>query len=116
MRRTLLAMLTSLGMAHGAWACSCAPTTRAETMEEADVVFTGTVQQVAREGFWNVATIAVTDVAKGTVDETVKVQTANSSAACGVSFAQGQTVELAAIQRKDRLHASLCSQMGLQGK
>jgi hypothetical protein len=96
-----------------ALACSCTSTNREETVANADVVFTGTVEKIEAEGFWNVATLKVDDVEKGTVDEEATVQTAKSSAACGIEFVVGKKMEIAAIQRKQRLHASLCSQMGL---
>lgn len=111
--RIIALVLLSVGFAAPAFACSCAPSTRAEAVEQADVVFTGTVEKVEAEGFWNIATLKVDDVEKGTVDEEATVQTAKSSAACGVNFVVGQKMELAAIQRKTRLHASSCGQIGL---
>lgn len=114
--RHLVLILLSIGFAAPAFACSCAPTTREETVGNADVVFTGTVEKVEREGFWNVATLKVEDVEKGTVDEEATVQTASDSAACGIVFEPGKKIQVAAIQRKERLHASLCSQMGLGEK
>lgn len=111
--RILVLALLSIGFAGPALACSCAPVSRDEVVKQSDVVFTGTVENVEREGFWNVATLKVHDVEKGTVDEEATVQTAKDSAACGVTFEVGKKVEIAAIQRKERLHASLCSQMGL---
>lgn len=97
-----------------ALACSCAQSSREEVIASSDVVFTGVVEKVERDGFWNAATVRVTDVAKGTVDEQAIVTTATNSAACGVAFTVGQSMEIAAIQRKDRFHTSLCSQLGLK--
>lgn len=111
--RYLIAILL-IGFAAPAFACSCAPVSRDEVVKDSDAVFTGTVEKVERQGFWNVATLKVHDVEKGTVDEEATVQTAPDGAACGINFEVGKKVEIAAIQRKDRLHASLCSQMGLQ--
>lgn len=115
--RILLMALVGMGLCTPALACSCAlDMTRESVIEDSDVVFTGQVEKVETEGFWNVATLKVTDVAKGTVDEEVKVQTASQGAACGIGFEVGKTVELATIKRKDRLHASLCTQIGLNKK
>ncbi len=111
--RILVLALLSIGFAGPALACSCAPTSRDEVVKDSDAVFTGTVEKVEREGFWSIATLKVHDVEKGTVDEEATVQTGRDSAACGITFVVGEKIEIAAIQRKDRLHASLCSQMGL---
>ncbi len=111
--RILALVIVSLGFAAPALACSCAPLSHDEVVAQSDVVFTGTVEKVVTEGFWNVATLKVHDVEKGTVDEEATVTTGSNSAACGINFVVGQKIELAAIQRKDRLHASSCAQMGL---
>lgn len=111
--RFLVLVLLSFGLAAPAFACSCAPVTRDEVVNDSDVVFTGTVEKVERSGLWNVATLKVHDVEKGTVDEEAKVTTGSDSAACGIEFTVGKKLEIAAIQRKDRLHASLCGQLGL---
>lgn len=116
MKKHLALFLLATAFASPALACSCAESTREETVANADAVFTGIIEKVEREGFWNAATVKVTDVEKGTVDEEAVVTTATSSAACGVEFAVGKTMEFAAIQRKDRLHTSLCSQIGLGSK
>ena len=108
-----LSSIIFLLSASPALACSCASATRDEAVANADVVFTGTVEKIEAEGFWNVATLKVHDVEKGTVDEEATVQTAKTGAACGVNFVVGKKVEIAAIQRKRRLHASLCGQAGL---
>lgn len=107
-------LVLCVSFAAPALACSCAKVSRDEVVKNSDVVFTGTVEKVERAGFWSVATLKVHDVEKGTVDEEATVQTASDGAACGVNFEVGQKVEIAAIQRKDRLHTSLCSQMGLK--
>lgn len=102
------------GLAGPALACSCAPDyDRAHAIDDADVVFNGKVTAIDDAGFWKQATMEVLAVEKGKPAKEVRVTTAKDSAACGIDFTIGQTMEIAAIQRKDRLHASLCSQIGL---
>lgn len=115
MRPFMAATLLIIASAGSALACSCMPDYgRAEAIADADVVFRGKVTAVKEAGFWNQATMEVESVEKGEAGKEVTVTTAKDSAACGIDFTVGNSMEIAAIQRKDRLHASLCSQMGLQ--
>lgn len=80
-----------------------------------DVVFTGTVTKIERTDQGVVATFDVSDVKKGTVDESVEVRSNANSAACGVDFKQGQTTEVAANQTAEGvLRTNLCQMLGLK--
>lgn len=115
MKPFMVASLMVLASAGTAIACSCMPDYgRSEAIADADVVFRGKVTKVEEAGFWKQATMQVEAVEKGEAGREVLVTTAKDSAACGIDFTVGKEMEIAAIQRKDRLHASLCSQMGLE--
>ena len=106
----LLALAALLAAAPAALACSCRPSTEAQIIENADVVVFGEVTGVRRlpgEGAV-VATIDVARIVKGRVHRQLQIRTPDSSAACGVSFLEGQRLRLAARRLNSGLHTNLC--------
>ena len=106
----LLALAALLAAAPAALACSCRPRTEAQIIESADVVVVGAVTAVRRLPGDNlvVATIEVARIVKGRVHRQLQVRTRDNSAACGVDFAEGQRVRVAATRLNDGLHTNLC--------
>jgi hypothetical protein len=77
-------------------------------LERAAAVFAGEVRSVKTEGHNLIVEIKVEKVWKGAITRTVVVQTANSGAACGYSFAEGKKY-LVYAHGKGSLSVSLCS-------
>lgn len=103
---------------QAAWACSCMRSTPEEQMERADVVFTGRVIDKKMKtvepppfGGLNLVqwTFEVEADHKGSVSEKVTVESASSSAACGINFQMGERYQVFANQSDTALRASLCS-------
>lgn len=113
-----ITLLASAG-AGRAYACDCAPADPEGLFASADLVFVGTVAEIAiapglpgNEGMEPMSvTFAVEDVLKGAVDGgMVAVSTAGNSAACGVSFASGQRWQVnATLDRAAGYFTHLCS-------
>ena len=85
-----------------ACACDCLPITPREAKAEASIVFVGTVTQrigKPEDGSPDPVTyvFAVENVVKGASTPTLRVQTNNSSAACGVQFRVGERYEVYAV-------------------
>lgn len=88
-------------MPMGAKACSCiAGQTVQDAFEGSDAIFTGTVRAITdpnTSGLYQSGAdpvsvdIAVGEVFKGDVEEVQRVVTAADSAACGFSFAEGES-------------------------
>ena len=102
-----------------AHACSCAPISRFDAAESADVIMFGTVRSVrsvsgpapGRE-----LTLAVRYVYKGTAYTEQVVQTPRDSAACGISAEPGTTMVIFATERTEpvteyayELQTTLCA-------
>ena len=103
---------------QAAWACSCMRSTPEERMERADVVFTGRVvdkkmqtQETTPFGGLRLIqwTFEVEADHKGSVSKQMTVESASSSAACGINFQMGERYQVFANQSNTALRASLCS-------
>lgn len=106
----LLALAALLAAAPAALACSCRPRTEAQIIESADVVVVGAVTAVRRLSGESlvVATIEVARIVKGRVHRQLQIRTRDNSAACGVTFSEGQRIRVAANRLNDGLHTNLC--------
>lgn len=106
----LLAVLA----APAAVACSCIPNSPPqEAYEAADLVFVGEVIDIEDEpgtypAGWRV-TLRVLHPVKGVFIETIMVNTANNSAACGFPFEQGRSYFVYADTEESKARVSLCS-------
>lgn len=92
--------------------------TPAEGLSSAYAVFTGEVTDIkpnTATKFGGVEiTLRVNEVWKGEIGEQVKVRTAGSSAACGYSFAKGESYLVYADRDEaDPMRVSLCSRTAL---
>lgn len=105
---SLLALL-HLGAHARARACSCADLTPEQAAAQADAIFEGRVQRVERQGGERVAQLRVTRAWKGVTTEEVTVRTADSSAACGVSFEPDTYWLVYAEERAGGLRTGLCT-------
>jgi hypothetical protein len=96
-------------------ACSCIVMTFEEAIEQADVVFVGTVtsRDAAPDGEFGPMldyTFDVGDVYKGgPVAADAVVRTADNSAACGFAFEEGGTYLVMASSSAEGLETGLCS-------
>src|SRR5690606_6032663 len=91
-------------------ACSCiAPPPPKVAAEQASRVFEGEVTGIERGEGGVVATFHVLRGWKGVSEQEVEVRTADSSAACGLGFAEGQRWLLYAYEDGGQTHAGLCS-------
>lgn len=99
-------------------ACTCAVTNRAQAAENADVVFKGTVTDMADpEGGGNVIssgrdvfyTFDVDEVVKGVTNDPARVVTAADGASCGADFAVGRRYLVFAVDDGGRLSSTLCA-------
>lgn len=113
----LLQLVSVLGAAP-ALACSCAPMTDEEYVENADVIFTATLlgredPEPGPDGTMSsmdpaTLTFAVSEVYKGQVGKTAQVRTATSGASCGLEI-EGEGPFLVFTEfGDDGLTASLC--------
>ncbi len=108
-----IALLLALWPAH-VWACSCLPPSDPKTeMESATAVFSGRVYSIqAVEGsLW--VHLEVSEVWKGPFQSLITVHTADSSAACGYSFIEGENYLVYAYGDLNHLEVSLCSRTRL---
>jgi hypothetical protein len=110
-------ILTALGVVlvpQPALACDCAELPPPDAaMSEADAVFAGEVTETRIVGDELtgdlIARIAVSDVWKGDVTETVEVRTATDTAMCGYPFQPNKSYLVYANGGAERLRVSLCS-------
>jgi MYXO-CTERM domain-containing protein len=110
--------LASLSQTSEARACSCMKLSPAEGLSSSYAVFTGKVTKVERNESTKFGGLSVTlqvgKVWKGDVGEEVEVHTAGNSAACGYSFAKGETyLVYASRDEADPMRVSLCSRTAL---
>ena len=95
------------------FACSCVvPPPPSEALEAAAAVFTGEVTNLSRRGRGDryVVTFRVADVYKGEVRHRATLTTAQSTAACGYPFEEGERYIVYAHRMDDgTLAAGLCS-------
>ena len=95
-----------------AWACSCVGSNVAQQFQSADVVFVGTpYEPFTVDSSTNTTSIEfnVTDVYKGTVETHPSVETSDSDASCGISFAPGARYTVFATRSAHGLSANLCN-------
>ena len=110
----LILSLGALGYASDANACSCMKLTPSEGLTSSSAVFTGKVTNIEENTATKFGglevTLRVKEMWKGEPKEEVKVHTAASSAACGYSFAKGETYLVYAVRDEaDPMRVSLCS-------
>ncbi len=115
-------MLVWLAAGQGrAYACSCAPPpTPSVALSQATTVFAGRVTAIDPPGglFSSSAspvkaTVAVSQVWKGPVSNSLVVETASANATCGYTFEVGRDYLIYATGAPDRLQVSLCSRTQL---
>jgi hypothetical protein len=114
----LLLALAALFYAPEARACSCMRLTPSEGFTSSSAVFTGEVTKIEKNKstpFRGLeVTLKVKKLWKGEPEETVKVHTAGSSAACGYPFQLGKTYLVYAVSDEaDPMRVSLCSRTAL---
>lgn len=111
----LLQLATTLGAAP-ALACSCAPMTDAEYVDNADVVFAGTLldreeprsSPIISSDDPVTLTFAVSEVYKGQVGAMAQVRTASSGASCGLEIEGEGPFLVFTTFDENGLTASLC--------
>lgn len=122
MRRAFVvigALVTAVLVSRGpsAWACSCAAAQTKEHFKRATVVFVGTAMSVdepaAVGGVFSgsdpvTVRLAVHEVYKGDIRESVDVSTAGDEAACGVPFLPNERYAVFAVDVDGALSTSLC--------
>lgn len=125
MKRSIISSLFTLALLFSftpniVSACSCiAPQSPLDSRNQAAAVFSGTVTTITDTGSPTMPNLRVQfdvdRVWKGSVDQTIDVTTARDSAACGVSFAEGETYIVYASQNEEdrSLRVSLCSRTAL---
>lgn len=104
--------MVGLSQVRDAHACSCLPPPPPATaLEESDAVFAGRIIEVSREmdPIGITATLAVSTVWKGAIEEIVEVRTPQSSAGCGLDFALDEEWLLYANWSEGSLGSHLCS-------
>jgi hypothetical protein len=96
--RLLLATLVPIVAPVAAWACSCAPMSREQVIEMAEVAFSGRVARTwrSKDGRLLLASVVVTKRIKGEPGETVTVTTSARSTMCGYALDRGRTYDFAA--------------------
>jgi hypothetical protein len=116
MKRLIVALVMAIsGIAMAAppcWACSCAPSTRKERANHADVVFFGRVRSITDDGGAAELRVRfrVRKVYKGrNVDRFEVVRTASQEAACGFNFREGRRYTVFAFREDGRLSTNSCS-------
>lgn len=117
----LLAAVLSLLVQGTAQACTCMPQDAAAEVEAAGVIFVGTptgrtdAQEPDPELDIDAAawTFDVETVHRGTVGATTTVASATNSAACGITFREGEKYLVLGTEVDGELRAGLCSGTGL---
>ena len=125
--KKILVIATSLFVlsANAASACSCAPTTPQQSIQNSEAVFSGRVVDVTEQSpperrpgrrnedpnFLNgvKVTFEVSEVWKGNSERRLVVTTSDSSASCGYSFQEGQEYLVYASAEDAQLQTGLCS-------
>jgi hypothetical protein len=107
----------------GATACSCVPFTKPQIVENAAVIFTGTVVSVSQVFGYGIGpggcnrtssmdpirvTFEVETVFKGEVTKSITITTAASSASCGAEFAEKKRYTVFATRAEDVISTNLC--------
>jgi hypothetical protein len=94
-----------------AFACSCVPPPPpVEALEQSDAVFSGKVLKVEQDdsGYGKIVTFRMLESWKGRKSRTVKVSTADNSAACGYAFRVGKKY-LVYAHGEEELHTNICT-------
>jgi hypothetical protein len=107
----LVALLAVMAPAV-ALACSCAPSSREQIIEMADVAFSGRVIRTWRsgDGRFLLASVVVTKRIKGKVAERVTVTTSAYPTMCGYALDPGRTYDFAAQRApRGRVSIDMCS-------
>ena len=110
--------LASLAQTSEARACSCVKLSPSEGLTSSHAVFTGEVttikpNEATRFGGLEI-TLRMKRLWKGEPKEVIKVHTAGTSAACGYTFAKGETYLVYALSDDaDPMRVSLCSRTAL---
>jgi len=94
-----------------AFACSCVPPPPpVEALEQSDAVFSGKVLKVERDesGFGKIVTLRMLRSWKGIQARTVRISTADNSAACGYGFEVGRKY-LVYAHGEEELHTNICT-------
>jgi hypothetical protein len=108
----LLTGVLVLGGASAAHACTCAPVRPNEQLDEAALVFTGTVVDVDETAYWRNTTwyrFAVDQVFKGDSAREVELRTAASGSSCGFEFEDDRRYLVYASAHRGALTTGLCS-------
>lgn len=98
-----------------AYACTCRPSTEAEQLERASVVFIGTVISDRASGDTRTYTFAVDRVYRGQVETTQTVKTHVDSSACGLELPGGGPYVVLGFVQNDEILASSCGGTRLGG-
>ena len=111
-----LAISTVYVSAETAHACSCMMPEAEFLFENAEGAFEGRAVEVPNtDGFTGIETVRyvfdVDAVYKGSIGETVVVNTSGSSASCGLSVAEGAETTLFLYKNGPEWNGDLCSQM-----
>lgn len=97
-----------LWSAPPAQACSFEPRSVEENLSRSDAVFVGVIASTDQIGRGPItATLAVTEVFKGDVPQTVSVRTEATTKRCGVPFVPGASYTVMAVTRDGSLWADL---------
>ena len=106
----LVLILTSLAVP-----CSCLEITPEQAFEDADIVFSGLVRDIALgdSGTYFEATIDVDDLWKGEVSDEITVLTEIDSAACGFSFDIGYEYLVYAYSYDWGIYTNICTRTNL---
>ena len=113
MRRSVAIVLGALivGASFGvmpAWACSCVAASTQQHVERAGVVFVGRALVVDDTPDGITATFDVQEVYKGSLPESVPVNTASDEASCGIVFVPGERYSVFARVEDRELTTGLC--------
>lgn len=122
MRRGWLALLVGMVFVvnpGAVSACSCAPFSKQQAVENASVIFTGTVTGTSRGFPFGLGctvssadpisvTFDVDSVYKGDAPRRVAVTTVVGGASCGYEFASGKRYTVFATGAADKLETNLC--------
>lgn len=105
-----LGLLVALLAPRDAAACSCMRPTFEDARSSSAAIFEGRVDEITTvEGDEVRVRFHVTQAWRGVEHESVEIQTASNSAACGFPFEAGQHYLVYAGQREQTLMVSLCS-------
>jgi hypothetical protein len=107
----VLGLLTSVIAPRDAAACSCMRPTFEDARSSSAAIFEGRVDEIAPVAGADEVRVRfhVTQAWRGVEHESVEIQTASNSAACGFPFEAGQHYLVYAGDREGMLMVSLCS-------